>query len=72
MPGARPRKTGDIVRELRERGGMSLDALAEKAQVARSFLVLIEAGHDVHTSRAILQRLARALNVPVQRLADAE
>ena len=64
-----PEKTlGEIVRELREVNGLTQAQLAEKAQVALSYVTLLEAGHQGNPSRQILHRLARALGVPAKRL----
>ena len=67
---AAPKRVGHIVRELRERRGLSLDALAERASIARSMLVLLEGGQGAKPPRAILQRIARVLNVHVDQLTD--
>jgi transcriptional regulator with XRE-family HTH domain len=67
---AAPKRLGHIVRELRERRGLSVEMLAERASVARSLLVLLEGGQGAKPSRAILERLARALSVHVDRLID--
>ncbi len=64
-----PEKTlGEIVRELREAKGLTQAQLAEKAQVALSYVTVLEAGHQRNPSRQILYRLARALDVPAKRL----
>jgi transcriptional regulator with XRE-family HTH domain len=62
------KKLGEIVRELREVNGLTQAQLAEKAQVALSYVTLLEAGHHGNPSRQILHRLARALGVPAKRL----
>lgn len=63
-----PKKMGEVLRELRERKGFTQAALAERAQVALSYVTLIESGHDPRTPRQIIQRLARALGVPAKQL----
>jgi transcriptional regulator with XRE-family HTH domain len=63
---------GEIVQELREARGMTQAQLAERAQIALSFVTTIEAGHQANPSRQILQRLARALSVPEKRLIEPE
>lgn len=64
-----PEKTpGEIVRELRQAKGLTEAQLAEKAQVALSYVTLLEAGQQRNPPRQILQRLARALGVPAKRL----
>ena len=67
---AGPKTVGQVVRELRERQGMTIEVLAERASIARSLVVLIEAGHGPRPSRAVLQRIARILNVHVDKLSD--
>jgi transcriptional regulator with XRE-family HTH domain len=61
-------KLGDVVRELRERRALTHVALAERAQVGVSYVTMLEAGQQADPPTAILQRLARALSVPVDRL----
>lgn len=64
-----PEKTlGEIVRELREAKGLTQAQLAEKAQIALSYVTVLEAGNQRNLPRQILQRLARALGVPAKRL----
>jgi XRE family transcriptional regulator of biofilm formation len=68
-----PEKTlGEVLREVRESRGMTQAQLAEKAQVALSFVTVLEAGHQRNPSRQVVYRLARALNVPVKRLLDPD
>jgi len=67
-----PRKLGDIVRELREAQGLSQFQLAERAQIALSYVTLIEANQQSAPSRQILQRLARALGVAPEKLVEPE
>jgi transcriptional regulator with XRE-family HTH domain len=63
-----PRELAARVRELREARGLSQAALADRAQVALSYVTIIEAGQQRPPARAILLRLARALGVPEKRL----
>ncbi len=65
-------KLGEAVRELREAKGFTAAQLAERAQVALSYITLIEAGQQVNPSRQIVQRIARALDVPAKRLLELE
>ena len=68
-----PEKTlGELVRELREARGMTQAQLAERAQVALSYVTVLEAGQQSKSSRNILHRIARALNVPAKRLLDLD
>ena len=68
------RKLGKIVRELREAQGLTQAQLAERAQIALSYVTVIEAGQGQQASppRQILERIARALGVPVKRLQEPE
>ena len=66
------KKLGEIVRELREARGLSQAQLAELAQIALSYLVVIESAQPGNPPRMILQRLAKALGVPVKRLQEPE
>jgi len=69
VPGS---KLGEIVRELREARGLSQAQLAEKAQIALSFVIVIESQQPGNPSRQILHRLARALDVPAKKLLEPE
>ena len=62
------KELGEIVRELREAKGLTQAQLAERAQIALSYVTVIEAGQQGKPSPQIIQRLARALDVPVKRL----
>ncbi len=65
-------KLGEVVRELREAKNFTQAQLAERANIAVSYVVVLEAGRAGRTTSSILVRLAKALDVPVKRLADAE
>lgn len=66
------KKMGEIVRELREVRGLTQGQLAERAQVALSYVTLIEAGQQTNPSRQVIQRIARALDVPAKRLLEPD
>ncbi|WP_323121740.1 helix-turn-helix domain-containing protein [Burkholderia alba] len=55
------------VRELRDRAGYSLDALAERSKVSRSTISLIERAQSSPTA-AVLERLATALGASLASL----
>jgi Helix-turn-helix. len=61
-----PKGLGTVITKLR--GHETQEALARRAKVSRSYLAAIEAGHKKNPSLAILQRLAKALRVPVAEL----
>ena len=65
-------KLGEIVRELREARGLSQAQLAEKAQIAVSYVIVIESQQPGNPSRQILHRIARALDVPAKKLLEPE
>jgi XRE family transcriptional regulator, regulator of sulfur utilization len=62
---------GEVVRELRERQGLTQPQLAERAQLALSYIMLAESGQRVNLSPSALGRLARALGVPSRVLTEA-
>jgi transcriptional regulator with XRE-family HTH domain len=57
------------VRSLRAQLGLSLDALAEKCDVSRSMLSLIERGESSATA-VVLEKIATGLGVPLASLFD--
>jgi XRE family aerobic/anaerobic benzoate catabolism transcriptional regulator len=63
------RKLGFRVRTMRNRRGMSRKALARYAQVSERYLAQLEAGEG-NCSIVLLQRIARAMGVPVAELVD--
>jgi transcriptional regulator with XRE-family HTH domain len=65
------KRLGEVVRELRERNGLTQAQLAERAQIALSYITLAESGQKVNLSPSALGRLARALGVPSRTLSDA-
>lgn len=58
---------GDRIRELRAQKGLTLDALAERADVSRAMLSRIERGESSPTA-AVLGRLAAGLGVTLSSL----
>ena len=72
-----PRKLGRVIKELREQRGMTQVELANKAKVSQGYIAKLEpsarpgqpkAVRQSNPSVAILQRLAKALGVPVTEL----
>lgn len=57
------------VRQLRSRSQLSLDGLAERSGVSRSMISVIERGESSPTA-VLLEKLARALGVPLASLFD--
>jgi transcriptional regulator with XRE-family HTH domain len=66
------RKLGETVRELREAKGLTQGQLAERAQIALSYVTTIEAGQTGLPPRQILERIARALDVTTKKLVEPE
>jgi transcriptional regulator with XRE-family HTH domain len=69
-----PRKLGEIVRDAREARGLTQAQLAERAQVALSYVTLLEGGTQAggDPPRQILQRLARVLGLRPEQLLKPE
>jgi len=67
---AKDKKLGEVVRELRERQGLTQPQLAERAQLAVSYITLIESGQHANLSPSALGRLARALGVGSKQLIE--
>lgn len=67
---AQEKKLGEVVRDLRERQGLTQAQLAERAQLALSYITLLEAGQNANLSPSALGRLARALGVTAKHLGE--
>ena len=63
-------RIADRVRELRAKQRLSLDALANKSDVSRSMISLVERGEASPTA-VVLEKLAAGLKVPFASLFDA-
>jgi transcriptional regulator with XRE-family HTH domain len=61
-----PKRLATVITKLR--GRETQEALAKRAKVSRSYLAAIEAGHKKNPSLVVLQKLAKALGVPVAEL----
>jgi transcriptional regulator with XRE-family HTH domain len=59
-----------MVKKLREAKGMTQADLARKAKVTRPYVTMLESGARKAPSVATLQRLAKALGVPVTALLE--
>jgi transcriptional regulator with XRE-family HTH domain len=57
-----------VLKTLREERDLSQVDLAKKAKVGRTYIVKLEGGDKKNPSLAVLQRLAKALGVPVTEL----
>jgi transcriptional regulator with XRE-family HTH domain len=67
MPTAK--QIGIKLKQIREAKGLSQTALAQKARVSRAYVFRLEAGGSDPTV-GVLQRLAKALGVPVTALLE--
>jgi XRE family transcriptional regulator, regulator of sulfur utilization len=67
MPTAK--QIGMKLKQIREAKGLSQTALARKARVSRAYVFRLEAGGSDPTV-GVLQRLAKALGVPVTALLE--
>jgi transcriptional regulator with XRE-family HTH domain len=59
-----------MLRRLRKTRGLSQEELARKARVSQPYLSQLEAGTYQNPSIEIVQRLAKALGVPVTALLE--
>ena len=66
------KKLGELVRELRERQGLTQPQLAERAQLALSYITLLEAGQQANLSPSAIGRLARALGITSKQLSEMD
>ena len=57
-----------VLKRLREKKGLSQRALAEKAHTTGADGAMLETGAKKNPSLAVLERLAKALGVPVTEL----
>jgi len=64
-----PRQIGMKLKKIRETKGLSQTELAKRARVSRAYVFRLESGGSDPTV-GILQRLARALGVPVSQLLE--
>ena len=62
-----PRVTGEVIRELRQRHGLSQEVLSGLAGIARSHLAMIETGNK-NANVETLWKIAGALGLPLSRL----
>jgi XRE family transcriptional regulator of biofilm formation len=60
-----PRRIGKVLREAREKKGLTQLALAKKAKVAQGYISELEAGVEKNPGVEVLKKLARALGVPL-------
>jgi len=57
-----------VIKQLREKKGLSQKALGEKVGVSDAYITMLETGKRKNPSLEILKALAKALGVPVAEL----
>ena len=60
-----PKRLAGMIRKHREAKGMTQKQVAKKAGVTKQYVTMLEAGKRRSPSLSVLQRLAKALGVPV-------
>ncbi|MDA2911417.1 helix-turn-helix domain-containing protein [Nitrospiraceae bacterium AH_259_D15_M11_P09] len=63
-------KLGRALRTLREEKGLTQTDLAEKVKVGQSYIAMLESGDKTNPTLEVMQRLAKALKVPVTELVE--
>lgn len=63
-----PRRLKTVLKQLREAADLTQAQLARKAGVGQAYIAHLEAGKKQNPSLAVLQRLAKALGVPLTAL----
>ena len=61
-------KVGVALREARARQGITQVDLSKKAKVSQAYIARLEGGDKKNPSLAVVQRLAKALGVPIGEL----
>ncbi len=61
---------GRVLKALREEREWTLEDLAKRAKVTIAYVSLLERGKKKNPSLAVLQRLAKALRVPLSELLE--
>lgn len=62
------KRLGAMVKRLRDSKGWTQAELAKRAKVSRPYITMLESGQRKSISVAVLERLAKALGVPVTEL----
>jgi len=63
-----PKRFGRMLKALREEKGWTQDELAKRAKLTKPYISQLESGARKNPSLPALQRLAKALGVPVTEL----
>jgi transcriptional regulator with XRE-family HTH domain len=62
---ARKKELAELVKTLREARGLTQAELAEKAEISREYVALMEIGAKKNPTIVVLKKLAKALGVAV-------
>ena len=63
-----PKGTAQRLKTLRQEQGLTMRPLAKKAKTSVGYLVILETGKKQNPSLVVLERLAKALGVPMTEL----
>jgi transcriptional regulator with XRE-family HTH domain len=63
-----PQRLGIVLKQLREKRGLTQQALAKRAGIAQGYLSELEAGREKNPGIETLRKLAKALKVSVVEL----
>jgi transcriptional regulator with XRE-family HTH domain len=64
------KRFGVVLKDLRARKGLSQQTLADRVGVSDAYIAMLETGTRRNPSLTLLQRLAKALGVPVTALLE--
>lgn len=59
------KRLGTMIKQLRERKGLTQDEVAQRAKVTKPYLSMLESGERTKPSLSVLKRIARVLGAPV-------
>jgi transcriptional regulator with XRE-family HTH domain len=65
-----PKRIAQVLKRMRKEQELSQRALAKKAKTTGAYIAMLETGRKRNPSLAVLQRLAKALGVPVAELLE--
>jgi XRE family transcriptional regulator of biofilm formation len=63
-----PKRLGKVLKQRREKKGMTQAALAEKVGVGQTYIAKLESGDKKNPTLDLLKKLAKTLGVPVTEL----
>jgi transcriptional regulator with XRE-family HTH domain len=65
-----PQRLSSVIRKLREARGLTQAEVAERADVKKQYVTMLERGARKNPSLPVLKRIAKALGVPVTELLE--